>query len=34
MSRIAQIIISNILFFAGTIALLWSIKRLIERRKK
>jgi len=34
MSKIVTIILSNILFFVGSIILLWSIIRLIERRKK
>jgi len=33
MSSLVSIILGNILFFVGTIALLWSIKRMIERRK-
>jgi len=33
MSSLTSIIIGNILFFVGTIVLLWSIKRYIERRK-
>jgi len=34
MSKIVTIIVSNFLFFAGSIILLWSLVRLIERRKK
>jgi len=34
MSQLMVIIISNVLFFMGTIVLLWSLKRFLEQRKK
>jgi len=33
MDYLTRIILGNILFIIGTVTLLWSIKRLIERKK-
>jgi len=33
MSSIVSIILGNLLFIFGTLILLWSIKRFIERKK-
>jgi membrane protein implicated in regulation of membrane protease activity len=33
MSTLMQIVLANVLFLVGSLVLLWSIKRWIERRK-